>query len=92
MKAHCSFSEVLNSNWMWYHAANCAGCCPFIAGTFAPRVRLFTFYGRSEESAVLEQWIVDDRCRLVAVLWEALAKQLYLRKASRADQKQVLSG
>lgn len=26
------------------------------------------FYGRSEELATLEQWIVKDRCRLVAVL------------------------
>lgn len=26
------------------------------------------FYGRAEELATLEQWLVDDRCRLVALL------------------------
>lgn len=31
-------------------------------------VDVSTFYGRSEELAVLEQWIVGNRCRLVAVL------------------------
>ncbi len=37
-------------------------------GDLRSAVDVSTFYGRTEELALLEQWIVEDRCRLVAVL------------------------
>jgi AAA+ ATPase superfamily predicted ATPase len=33
----------------------------------APDVSMSTFYGREDELTILEQWIVNDRCRLVVV-------------------------
>src|SRR6266852_4756182 len=50
-----------------------------------------TFYGREEELATLEQWIVEERCRVVSVLGmggigkSALAVQVMHRLADQFD-------
>jgi len=50
--------------------------------TDAPRLgeSVSLFYGRTEEFALLEQWILNDRCRLVVLLgmgnWKPLAAKL----------------
>ena len=40
---------------------------PYIDLSEAPDVSMSTFYGREDELTTLEQWIVNDRCRLVVL-------------------------
>jgi len=40
------------------------------------------FYGRTEEFALLEQWILNDRCRLVVLGMGGIGKPLAASRTS----------
>ncbi|MEM6426110.1 MAG: NB-ARC domain-containing protein, partial [Cyanobacteria bacterium P01_D01_bin.128] len=60
----CGFAQQLNNTQTIPSTSNMTGSSP----SWGEAADVTSFHGREAEQACLENWIVEDRCRLVALL------------------------